>query len=610
MLRWLLPLLGTAIGCAPTPAEAPPKTPKPTATTSGAEEPAARDSAQGQRPFAAEDLRIPPGKLRFTGDLFAELPFATRGVAPQRLSTSAVALLHFEPGEYAGSRVLATLERFQQIDEPNDLVRFCVAKDGRSTFAVRRSNMLLHAPAFTGQMRALGQIEAEVNGAFIVRDPSNGNKPSFADCARGTIDDLSAVRGYVRILFNADTVTVLQLNEELKRTCRIRAGSSTAWEEVARCSYASQLEDGSVGIFADSADGSSKCAFAVGADAKRRPCASSPVGYRPATPEARIDFLQARFASRSLMVVVAEKGLHVMPIAGNRSDLKLIAPGHCAPLVPIGPLFRCASDDGRVERIVAVDAEGKARDELTLPVRGGDEARRFFDAGGGAVAMGGACDGTPGDAACVRQPGGTWKTVRFAPGLVAELHTTIPGALLLPTVSGEIFLATSVSETGGLLGMGPVDLLVFNAEKGLAARAKKAPLWIVGDMAGPTGLASSLQGSDGAAYGQGPGFLWRTGATFSAWPIYRRHPAFRTPETCRFDVSLDGSSRASCVPGRALAVGRFGVVEKKPGELFETYDAGGSYSQVPLPEGVDTRDVVCAAIGCRVGPYFRLGWGL
>ena len=61
--------------------------------------------------------------------------------------------------------------------------------------------------------------------------------------------------------------------------------------------------------------------------------------------------------------------------------------------------------------------------------------------------------------------------------------------------------------------------------------------------------------------------------------------------------------------GNVVAVGRFGLWEKKRGALLETRDAGQTWSPVSLPTGVDTRDIDCAAIGCRIGPYFRLGWG-
>lgn len=605
MHRKLPPLLViVAAGCAQPPVEAPRGAP---AATTGAKAAVARDVARGERPWAAEDRRIPPGDLRFSGDLFAELPFANRSGPPQRLSASAIAFLAIAPGEYAGARVLATRERVQRIEEPSDLVRLCVARDGRATFAVDRTHKLLHAPSFDAPMRSLGVIEAETNGAFFVTD---AGKRSFIDCRRGTADDTSNLRGYPRTLFHTDSVTVLAFNEEHKRSCRLRAGSSAAWEDVPRCSHASLLADGLVGVFTETPDGmSTKCAFAIAGDGKRRPCGDSAATSRPAPPESPIDFRLARFAAPKLLVTVGEKGLYLMPTTGTRADLKLIALGRCSPVLPVGPLFRCMSDDRRAERIVSVDASGKARDELTLSLRAGDEAKRFFEAAGGAVAMGGACDGAPGDAACVRQPNGDWKTIPFAADLIAALHRTAPGALLLPTVSGDLFLATGESQAGGPLGIGPVDLLVYKADQGLVTRIEKAPTWIIGDMAGPSGLASSLQ-SGGLSHGRAPSFLWRSATTFRVWPLLRPHPAFRHPESCRFDVSLDGATHASCVAGKAHAVGRFGVVERKPGELLETYDGGENWSQVPLPEGLDTSDVECAAIGCRIGPYFRLGWGV
>ena len=601
----LLPLLVmVAVGCSQAAVDA---SRKPPATTNGAMEAGARDVTRGGRPWAAEDRRIPPGKERFTGELFAELPFVTRSGAPQRVSANALGFLDFAPGEYAGARVLATRKRVQRMNEPNDLVRFCVARDGRATFAVEQGNKLLHAPSFDAPMRALGTLETESNGAYFV---VNEGKRSFIDCRRGSVEDISNLRGHPRILFHSEVVTLLALQEEQRRSCRMRAGSAAAWEDVPRCTYANILADGLVRVFADTPDGTlTKCAFEIGADGKRRPCRDHEPTPHPAPTGSLIDFRLARFAAQDLIVVVGEKGLYGMPPTGGRADLKLIAPGRCRPVLPVGPLFRCMSDDGRTERIVGVDAGGKAKDELTFSIRSGDEARRFFEAAGGAVAIGGACDGTIGDVACVRQPSGDWKTIPFAPEVVAALHRTAPETLLFPTVSGELYIATGVSEAGGPLAFGPVDLLVYKADQGLVTRIGKVPTWIIGDMAGPSGLASTLR-SGGMPHGTDPSFLWRSATTFSMWPLVRPHPVFRTPESCRFDVSLDGSTRASCVSGTAHAVGRFGVVERKLGELLETYDGGESFSQVPLPEGVDTRDVECAAIGCRIGPYFRLGWGL
>jgi hypothetical protein len=361
-----------------------------------------------------------------------------------------------------------------------------------------------------------------------------------------------------------------------------------------------------VRVLVTTPDGNStKCAFAVDVEGKRRPCGpdASTAHYTP--PERPIDFRLARFAAPNLLVVVGEKGLYSLPATGTRADLALIAPGICSPIGPISPLFRCLSDDRRTARVVSVDATGKAKDELSRSLRSGQDLR-FFETAGGALATGGECDGALGDVACVRQPSGAWRSIPFAADLVKVLHTSDPKTLVLPTVAGEIFVATGVSE--GPLSIGSVELSVYKADTGLVTRAGKMPLWIAGDTTGSRGSSFLFGGS--TSHGKIPSFLWRTATTFSAWPLVRMHPAFQTPESCRFDVSLDGSMSVACVSGNAHAVGRFGVVEKKRGELVETYNGGATWTPVLLPEGVDTSDIECAAIGCRIGPYFRLGWGL
>ena len=601
MVRKLLPLIAMLIGCSPSASPAPGQPPATANNVVKAR--AAREVGGGEHPWAEEDRRIPPGKERFTGELFAELPFAMRGGAPQRLSRDTLAYLEMEPGHYVGARVLASRERVMRIEEPKDLARFCVARDGRATFAVQQGNKLLAAPSFDAPMRSLGAVETEVNGAFLV--VSEAGKRSFVDCRRGTVEDVSTTRGHLRILHHSETATLLQVAEDYRRSCRMRAGGATAWEEVAACSHASVFPDGLVRVYLETPDGSTKCGFAIDEAGKRRPCGDYGASYRPAPAESPIDFRLARFAAPNLLALTSEKGISTMPATGARSDLKLVVPGFCSPVVTISPLFRCRSEDGRTLRIVAIDTNGNARDELKIAIRGGQEPP-FFETAGGALATGGECDGTPGDAACVRQPNGEWKTVRFAADLVTALHTMAPATLILPTVSGELFVGTGV--TDGLLSIGPVELLVYKADKGLSTRAGKVPTWIVGDVTRPGGIAPSFViGGDQNKVGS---FLWRSATTLSAWPLHRLHPAFHTPESCRFDVSLDGSINVACVPGRAHAVGRFGVVEKKRGELLETYDGGKTWFQVPLPEGLNTSDVDCAAIGCRIGPYFRLGWGL
>jgi hypothetical protein len=606
MLQRLLPLLGVLIGCAPTSTSAPPQ-PSMAAGSStaakGAQRAAAREVVRGDHPWAAEDRRIPPAKEHFSGELFAELPFPVNGGAPQRLSRDTVGLLEITPGQYTGIRVLASRDRVHRIQEPKELVRVCVARDGRATFAIQQGGKLLTSPSFDAPMRSLGTVEREVSGSFLVVDEG---KRSFVDCRRGTIDDISKIRGYPSLQHHSETLTLISFDDDLKRSCRLRVVGSNAWEDLPRCSHASLYADGLVRVLVTTPDGNStKCAFAVDVEGKRRPCGPDASAGRYTAPERPIDFRLARFAAPNLLVVVGEKGLYLMPATGTRADLTLIAPGHCTPIGPISPLFRCFSDDHRTARVVSVDTTGKARDELSRTLRAGQDLR-FFETAGGALATGGECDGNPGDVACVRQPSGAWKSIPFAADLVKVLHTLAPGTLILPTVAGELFVATGVPE--GPLSIGSVDLSVYKADAGLVTRAGKMPLWIAGDTAGTSGSRFLFGGT--TSPNKTPSFLWRTATTFSAWPLERMHPAFQTPESCRLDVSLDGSINVACVSGDAHAVGRFGIVEKKRGELVETYNGGATWTPVLLPEGVDTSDIECAAIGCRIGPYFRLGWGL
>jgi hypothetical protein len=216
-----------------------------------------------------------------------------------------------------------------------------------------------------------------------------------------------------------------------------------------------------------------------------------------------------------------------------------------------------------------------------------------------------------GDAACVRQPDGSWKTISFAADLVGALHRTAPGTLLVPTASGDLFVGTGTSQ--GVLNNGPVSILVYKADKGLMTRIEKVPTWIVGDVSGISGLLASLLGEgnlrgDGMMRG-GSSLVWRSADVLSAWPLSRQHPAFGTPESCRFDIALNGATDANCVQGKLIAEGRFGLWEKKTGTLLETRDAGQTWTPVALPEGTDTQNITCNAIGCWIWPYFRLGWG-
>ncbi|MGE0548111.1 MAG: hypothetical protein AB7R00_13675 [Kofleriaceae bacterium] len=45
------------------------------------------------------------------------------------------------------------------------------------------------------------------------------------------------------------------------------------------------------------------------------------------------------------------------------------------------------------------------------------------------------------------------------------------------------------------------------------------------------------------------------------------------------------------------------------GELYETLDAGTTWRAITVPSGAPTDDIACVAVGCRIGAYWRMGWG-
>jgi len=55
--------------------------------------------------------------------------------------------------------------------------------------------------------------------------------------------------------------------------------------------------------------------------------------------------------------------------------------------------------------------------------------------------------------------------------------------------------------------------------------------------------------------------------------------------------------------GRLFESGQFGLLQKRPNEVYETLDAGASWTRVSLPVGLETDQIACTPIGCRIGPY-------
>ncbi|WP_437274819.1 hypothetical protein WME90_26595 [Sorangium sp. So ce375] len=79
-------------------------------------------------------------------------------------------------------------------------------------------------------------------------------------------------------------------------------------------------------------------------------------------------------------------------------------------------------------------------------------------------------------------------------------------------------------------------------------------------------------------------------------------------------ITIDpaGRLRRHAVPARATSIaasGPLALAETEDGRLFETIDRGQRWAPVALPPGsLPARLDGCSAVGCRVGPFLRLGW--
>lgn len=221
------------------------------------------------------------------------------------------------------------------------------------------------------------------------------------------------------------------------------------------------------------------------------------------------------------------------------------------------------------------------------------------------MALGGDCEGNLSNAACVRDRRGVWHTVRFSNVLVKALERTAPATLLVPTGNGDLYVGTGTLE-GSLPGphgfSGEPRLLLFHASEGSPSQISKLPVWIVEAL---TGLVDSSSSSGRNRIGVSLIEPHR----LRVWPLQRKHPAIGTPETCRVDIALDGQFETDCRQGRLFSVGRAGLMQQKPDELYETLDGGGSWVRLALPKNFDSEEIACTALGCRIGPYWRAGWG-
>jgi hypothetical protein len=530
------------------------------------------------------------------------------------------------------TRALATRDEVRRIPGPPGLQSVCVADDGRTTFVKSQSNYeetLWRAERFDAPLDRLGVKPIGVgHGAgtqrarWVVQADSGS---VLVECEAGRVQRLGPPAQTVYPVYWTEKVHLLRLGRDPKgpEICLLRMPGADTFKELPGC-YARGRPDGTTAIEKRSLEPVKSgekppppvCYFVLDHDGNKLPCsADSAPANRPGKKlYERASLTLARvYASGHAVAPGPERGLYDLgPDAELRPERRIggEALGQCVPLLAIEPVFWCGGDP-EYDVVVRVAADGKLVEELrrrrALDQHAGGRTRaRFHHTMDGGLAVGGDCDGHVTDVACVRDRTGVWRTVAFSKTLIAALARTAPATRLIPTPDGRLYVGTGTASPGfGITpgSGGEVRILIFDAARGKPTAIKKPPTWIVHQLADLTDSSEFL--SDHSH----PGMGFAGDRRIRVWPLQRHHPAFDTVEYCRLDVTLDGNFETDCNQGRLFRVGAFGLLQKQVGEIYETVNAGGSWARVALPPGLDTEDISCSPLGCRIGPYWRAGWG-
>ena len=453
----------------------------------------------------------------------------------------------------------------------------------------------------------------------------------LVDCESATIQRLGPPAVDVEHLYWSESVQVLRLRRENGPPyCALRTRETGAFEELPGC-YAPSRADGSVVLqkmteelevntrrptpAAAHAKPAKKpappeCMLVLDRDGKKLPCTTPegpPPPFKPTERNQPAELTRARPYANGIVAPGPVRGLFRLTTGlalSPENQLGDDALGTCYPLLVGEAVFSCLGDPD-ADRVVGIAPDGTLKDELTrrrANASDGGSTTRFFETADGGLAVGGGCSGELGEVACVRDARGGWHDVRFSPALTRALERTAPLTRLIPTPDGRLYVGTGTLATG-TFGVGPssVEVLLFDAQAGEPTRIRQVPFWVLGAFQGLMRGPFSLLSEPIDVSFDDPSHL-------VVWPLERRHPAFDTAEHCRLRVALDGSFETDCTQGRLFALGRVGLLQQRD-EFTETLDAGRTWRRVALPPGLHTDAVACTPLGCRIGPYFRAGWG-
>ncbi len=513
-----------------------------------------------------------------------------------------------------GKRAIASVQGVRTIEGP-PLEEVCLANDGKTTFAVgdpSTSYEVYRGERFDGALTSLGKRLAYryTNKQKRVWLVSNERGTFFVECESAAISRIGEPATAAEQISWNDAITAFRVTRGQAVECSVRVDDR--WLTLPPCDTRGQA-DGSI-VFETRYDpkqprAKRRCLKTLSSDGKEIPCGSK-LGQPASSTSTNVEFTawnEARyFAPRRIAIAAKDGGVIELTRTPVPSDARRISPvglASCNPMLPTEPLFRCRTGDG-TSVVGRVERDGTWREELRRSF-GNGERETFHVTVDGGVAVGGTCEGALEQAACVRRANGAFHTVRFSPELTTALARTAPLTKLVPTREGELYVGIGALE-GGLGGR--VSIKLFKADAGPGVAVENVPTWMLGSLAN-LGELMLLGGSGAFDVSETFSLGFSRADSIRIWPFARLHPAFRTREQCRVDLTLQGAFEVACEQGELRSVGRVGILQKRRGELFETLDAGGTWTKITLPSGLELTGVSCHALGCSMGPYFRRGWG-
>ena len=575
--------------------------------------------------------------------LMTEAPIALEALGHERADDyRRVSIAPLEGGavgtiDRTRSRSLATLGGVRRIPGPTELQTICVAEDGRTTFAKssgkNESEKLWRAERFDAPLELIGERPTSVGnglGPQQARWTVHSEAGTLlVECQAARVERITGRVRDVALLRWTDAIQLFRARPEANapQYCLLRTNETQGFVELPNCS--SRVEqDGSIVVERMPMEGSTAprvhkpslpaCLFMLDRGGKRLECSAplEPVNHGEVRDRRERASLQsARFYAKNQAVVPStEQGLFRLGTDIRLDPANRIGPeslGHCVPLLSQEPVFSCAEPE--LDVVVSVEAQGTLKLELRRPRRIAEDAdrgreARFSHTTDGGLVLAGDCEGTLSEAACLRDCNGTWRTIHFSKQLISALNRTAPATQLIPTPDGRLYVATGTMDGGGGFGLsrgisGEIRILIFQADQGEPSSVKNLPAWIVEK------LADLVDRPTSSTTGDSPDLSFSGAQRIRAWPLKRKHPALGTTEHCRVDIALDGSFETECIQGRLFAVGQLGLLQKQLNEVYETLNAGGTWTKISLPKGLETEEILCTPIGCRLGPYWRAGWG-